>query len=310
MAGDMGKPGQAQSRLSTMYAIGGYMACSAGMLLVNKLAVHNLPAPGFVLFCQLFASAAVTWTGGKLGYMDVDPISMHTVKRFWVVPVAFLMTVFANIKILQHSNVETFITFRASTPLILSLLDAALMGRELPSRKSTVCLLGLLSGALSYLYFEKGSMTADSYFWVAAWYVVFVFDQVYIKHITNTVKMTTWGRVMYTNGLPVIPLFFIMLGTGEFESLQSFEPTTASQMWLLVSCACGVAISYFAFLARAAISATYFTVVGNTCKVITVTLNIIIWDKHATPEGIMSLALCLVCAAFYEQAPKRGYLPK
>jgi len=297
------------SRLSTAYAILGYMACSAGMLLVNKLAVHHLPTPGFVLFCQLIASAFFTWVAGQLGYIEVDPLQIDKVKKFWMVPVAFLMTIFANIKILQHSNVETFITFRSSTPLILSVLDFVLMGRELPSRKSWVCLGGLLIGALLYLYFEKGSMTADSYFWVVSWYCVFCFDQIFIKHITNTVTMTTWGRVYYTNLLPVVPLFFIMYSSGEFQALAGFEFTFASKYWLLTSCLCGVAISYFAFLARAAISATYFTVLGNTCKVITVTLNIIIWDKHATPEGVMSLLLCLICAFFYEQAPQRSKLP-
>lgn len=306
MAGDeKKKPGA----LGTAFALGGYMTCSALMLLVNKLAVHHLPTPAFVLFCQLFASGAFTWMAGQAGMIDVDPLSFDKVKRFGIVPIAFLMTVFANIKILQHSNVETFIVFRASTPLILSFLDYLLLGRELPSKKSWVALFGLLAGALSYMHFEQGSMTADSYFWVFCWYVVFTFDQVYIKHITNTVKMTTWGRVYYTNMLPVVPLFIIMYSQGEFDSLATFQFTLASKSWLLISCACGVAISYFAFLARAAISATYFTVVGNTCKVITVTLNILIWDKHATPEGLMSLALCLVCAYHYEQAPKRSMLP-
>ncbi|GBG23998.1 GDP-fucose transporter 1 [Hondaea fermentalgiana] len=300
------RKGKGGGGLSTAYAVLGYMACSAGMLLVNKLAVHSMPTPGFVLLCQLAASAVFTWGAGRLRYIEVDPLSVDKVRKFWIVPVAFLMTVFANIKILQHSNVETFITFRASTPIIISVLDWALMGRELPSRKSWVCLFGLLVGALMYLYFEKGSMTATSYFWVAAWYCIFVFDQIFIKHITNTVKMTTWGRVYYTNALPVIPLFFIMYFTGEFEKLSSMEISLHSQFWLLVSCACGVAISYFAFLARAAVSATSFTVLGNTCKVITVSLNILIWDNHATAEGIMSLFMCLVCAFFYEQAPKRA----
>jgi len=293
------------SALGTAWALGGYMACSAVMLLVNKLAVHHLPTPGFVLFCQLFTSGFLVWLVGKLGYIEVDPLSWNKVSRFWLVPVAFLMTVFANIKILQHSNVETFIVFRASTPLILSILDAMLLGRELPSRKSWVCLFGLLAGAISYMHFERGTMTATSYFWVVCWYIVFCFDQLFIKHVTDTVKMTTWGRVYYTNMIPVVPLFFIMYFSGEFDSLAGFDFTVASKSWLLISCVCGIAISYFAFLARAAISATYFTVIGNTCKVITVALNIIVWDKHATPEGVMSLFLCLVCAFFYEQAPKR-----
>jgi len=299
-----------KSALATAWAVGGYMACSALMLLVNKMAVHYLPAPGFVVFCQLLASAAGVWAVGKMGYIEVEPLQWNLVKKFWIVPAAFLATLFANIKILQHSNVETFIVFRASTPLILSVFDSVFLGRQLPSALSWVCLLGLLLGALNYLYFEKGSMSADSIFWVAAWYCAFCFDQLYIKHITNTVKMTTWGRVFYTNLLPTIPLCLFMATNGEFESLKTFHFTPMSHFFLGLSCLCGVAISYFAFLARASISATYFTVVGNTCKVITVILNVIVWDKHATHEGIMSLGVCLVCAYFYEQAPMKNHRPE
>ena len=74
---------------------------------------------------------------------------------------------------------------------------------------------------------------------------------------------------------------------------------------LVVSCAAGVAMSYFAFLCRAAISATSFTVVGNVCKVLTVLINVSIWDKHASPEGLGALLVCLVAAAAYQQSPLR-----
>ena len=41
------------------FAAGGYMICSSLMLITNKLAVHNLPAPQFVLFAQLFTSGII-----------------------------------------------------------------------------------------------------------------------------------------------------------------------------------------------------------------------------------------------------------
>ena len=44
------------SKTAVRFAAGGYMICSSFMLIANKLAVHNLPAPQFVLFSQLFAS--------------------------------------------------------------------------------------------------------------------------------------------------------------------------------------------------------------------------------------------------------------
>ena len=82
------------------------------MLIANKLAVNAIPAPAFVLFCQLAGTAAVVAAAAGLGLADVDALEWSKVRRFAVVPLAFLCTIYANIKILQHANVETFITFR------------------------------------------------------------------------------------------------------------------------------------------------------------------------------------------------------
>tara|TARA_B100000524_G_scaffold347664_1_gene250137 strand:+ start:103 stop:276 length:174 start_codon:yes stop_codon:yes gene_type:complete len=38
---------------SLLFAVLGYGACSSLMLVVNKLAVHHLPAPSFVLLAQV-----------------------------------------------------------------------------------------------------------------------------------------------------------------------------------------------------------------------------------------------------------------
>ena len=85
-----------------------------------------------------------------------------------------------------------------------------------------------------------------------------------------------------------------------------WRPITA----LSISCAAGVAMSYFAFLCRAAVSATSFTVVGNVCKILTVLINISIWDKHASPLGLTALLVCLAAAATYQQcANSRPHRP-
>ena len=48
-----------------------------------------------------------------------------------------------------------------------------------------------------------------------------------------------------------------------------------------------------------------YTLVGVTNKVLTITVNMLIWDKHATPFGLGFLILCLIGSATYEQASPR-----
>lgn len=55
---------------------------------------------------------------------------------------------------------------------------------------------------------------------------------------------------------------------------------------LVLSCLMGVCMSHAAYLLRDAVSATMFTIVGILCKIVTVIINCLIWDKHASPSGI------------------------
>ena len=49
-----------------------------------------------------------------------------------------------------------FITFRSSTPLVISICDFIFLGRELPNGRSWACLLGLLCGAVGYVMTDAG----------------------------------------------------------------------------------------------------------------------------------------------------------
>jgi hypothetical protein len=54
------------------------------------------------------------------------------------------------------------------------------------------------------------------------------------------------------------------------------------------------------------ISATSFTLVGVVNKFLTLLLNVIIWDKHSSPTGILAVCICLLCGVFYQQAPRKA----
>ena len=257
---------------ATTFAIVGYASCSSFMLVINKVAVHFLPAPGFVLFAQCMSSWIAVKLAGLLGLIDVDELEWPKAKAFFPVAAAFLACIFANIKTLQFANVETFVVFRASTPLVIGIAEWWLMGRELPNARSAAAMLTLCAGAVFYVLtdasFKVDPDVSLGYAWVVVWYVIFSFDQLYIKHAVDTVKMrSNWGRVYYTNLWASILLFWLTLAT-EPQTLTAMQWTFKPVAALSVSCAAGVAMSYFAFLCRAAVSATSFTVIGNVCKVL------------------------------------------
>lgn len=292
----------------TAFAVIGYGACSSLMLVVNKVCVHLLPAPSFVLLMQFLFSWLAVKACGCCGFIVVDKLDWEKLKAFLPVSLAFLAAVFANIKTLQYANVETFVVFRASTPLTISICDWLCLGRELPGARSAICLVVLLFAAGAYVATDA-HFVFKGYIWVGVWYVIFCFDQLYIKHAVDTVQVdSNWGRVFYTNLWACLVAGAVALAT-EPQTLREIQWSWQSTGALAVSCALGVGMSYFAFLCRAQVSATHFTVIGNVCKVLTVLVNICIWDKHATPMGVGFLMLCLFSAFLYKPSPLRSPPP-
>ena len=55
-------------------------------------------------------------------------------------------------------------------------------------------------------------------------------------------------------------------------------------------------------------SATTYTVVGVMNKMLTVTINVLIWDKHASICGIISLGVCIAGGSLYQQPSLRSAL--
>lgn len=148
------------------------------MLVVNKVAVHVLPAPSFVLFMQLASSALSVYSVGACGLITVDALDTKKVMSFLPVSLAFLGVIYANIKTLQYANVETFIVFRASTPLIISVCDYLFLGRSFPEARSWLALVGLLGGAMGYVQYDASFEVYPSVCSLCP--LCFIFNHVYI----------------------------------------------------------------------------------------------------------------------------------
>merc|ERR1719247_2518418 len=114
-----------------------------------------------------------------------------------------------------------------------------------------------------------------------------------------------WSSVLYTNGLSCVPTSGIGLISGEYGRLGGVVWTTHGAFWLAVSCVVGTGISWAGFKCQSVITAAAYTVVGVVNKMLTVLLNVLIWDAHASAVGIGSLLICLGGGVLYQQAPLR-----
>lgn len=286
-----------------------YTLASGTLLVINKVAIVALPAPTFVLLMQLLFSAFSVLAAHYVGAVAIAKATPRQLLHFLPVVAGFLGTIYANIKVLQHSNVETFITFRSSTPLVLAFCDWAFLGRQLPCSRSWSALGALLLSSAGYAYFDKG-FVVNAYVWLAIWYLFFTFEGVWVKHMCDTVPMGNWARVYYAN-LMSAPLLggVLLLARKEQVLLAATTWTFTNTAPLVLSCVVGVAMSHASYLLRSHAAATTAAVVGIVCKLLSVTINVMIWDKHAGPLQLGFLLMGIFAAAAYRQAPLRP-LPK
>ena len=286
-----------------------YSLCSASMLLVNKMCLHAVPLPGLVSVTQ-FVFAAVTIAGIKLsGLAIVDDFEWRKVKAYLLYVALFVIGIFTNMKAVQKANVETVIVFRACCPIVVSVLEAAFLGRQLPNARSACALLVIVLGARGYVSadssFKKQGWAA--YSWVSAYTAVTAIQMAYGKYIVGKDMefRSMWGPTQYTNVLSIPPMIVIALVTNEPERLPSVEWSPYAISLLTASCVVGLAISFTGWYCRALVTATCYTILGVANKMLTVLANNLVWDQHASAVGILWLMVCLAGASGYKQAPMR-----
>lgn len=221
---------------------------------------------------------------------------------------AFAGGVYANIRALAGSNVETIIVFRSCTPLVVSGLDFLFLGRQLPATKSLSALLVILAGAFMYVATDKAFRIngISAYGWVSVYFALICFEMTYGKRLVSGLKMASvWESVMYTNVLALAPTTMLGGILGEFPKVGTVTWDMPALTWLAISCCLGVGISYAGWNCRSKLSATSFTLVGVLNKIGTVLINIMVWDDHASFIGMMSLVACICGGAMYKQSPLR-----
>lgn len=129
---------------------------------------------------------------------------------------------------------------------------------------------------------------------------------------------TKSGPVLYTNMLGWPPMLGFAAMGGEYGRLYEHMMRNAHAedqdepllppvglALLLLGCAVGTGIGYTGWWCRSKISAASYTLIGVMNKCMTVLVNLLIWDKHAPVEGLVSLSLCLLGGVLYRQAPLR-----
>lgn len=293
---------------ASVYGIAvGYCISASLLSIINKWAVMKFPYPGALTALQYFTSAAGVFLCGRLKLIEHEPLELLTMWRFLPAAFIFYLSLFTNSELLLHANVDTFIVFRSAVPIFVAIGESLYLHRPWPTMRTWISLSTIFGGSVLYVLTDY-QFTLMAYSWALAYLVSMSIDFVYIKHVVMTIGLSTWGLVLYNNleALLLFPLELLVMG--ELKKIKheiSEESDWYSFQVVLpvgLSCLFGLAISFFGFSCRRAISATGFTVLGIVNKLLTVVINLVIWDKHSTFVGTVGLLICMIGGIMYQQS--------
>jgi len=289
----------------------GYCLSASLLSIINKWAIMEFPYPGSLTALQYFTAAIGVLILGAFGVLDHDALSLHTMWKFLPAAICYYMSLFTNSELLLHANVDTFIVFRSAVPIFVAIGETVYLKQPWPSKKTWFALGVILGGSILYVLTDS-QFTTNAYMWAFLYVASMSIDFVYVKHIVMTVGLNTWGLVLYNNleALLMFPLELLVMGEGSQihrETGDSSLDWFSLKMWLPValSCAFGLAISFFGMSCRRAISATGFTVLGVVNKLLTVVINLVIWTKHASGAGTLGLLICIFGGVYYQQSTSK-----
>ncbi|KAL3834633.1 hypothetical protein ACJIZ3_009369 [Penstemon smallii] len=296
---------------ASVYGIAAGYCLSASLLsIINKWAVMKFPYPGALTALQYFTSTAGVLICGWLKLVEHDKLDLLTMWRFLPAAIIFYLSLFTNSELLLHANVDTFIVFRSAVPIFVAIGETLYLHQPWPALKTWFSLATIFAGSVLYVITDY-QFTLTAYSWALAYLVSMSIDFVYIKHVVMTIGLNTWGLVLYNNleALMLFPVELLIMGElkkiehdivdeSDWHSFQIILPVG-------LSCLFGLAISFFGFSCRRAISATGFTVLGIVNKLLTVVINLVIWDKHSTIVGTVGLLICMFGGIMYQQSTSK-----
>lgn len=294
----------------SVYSIAlGYCISASLLSIINKWAVTKFPYPGLLTALQYLTSVLGVIICGCFNLIKLDKLNIKTMLKFLPAAVIFYLSIFTNSELLSNANVDTFIVFRSAVPILVAVGETLFLNQPCPSIKTWLSLAVIFGGGLIYVFTDY-QFTLKAYGWAFAYLVSMFVDFVYIKHVVSTIGLNTWGLVLYNN-LEALILFPIeVLIMGEIKKMRTDSLSHTVPNWYTfevilpvgLSCIFGLSISFFGFSCRKAISATGFTVLGIVNKLLTVVVNLLVWDKHSRLVGTVGLLVCVFGGVLYQQS--------
>jgi len=304
---DVKKPVAGVDKAETWTGIICWMACSIGMLIFNKKAIHAFPVPCTLIAIQfLFSALVVVVVAGKSIHIG----SRKDVLRWCRVIPFFTGMILSSILALKEAPMTLVITMRALSPLTSLPIEMCFPNPIKLSGPMIISLVASLIGMgifISTMDFNEGNLAGIG--WALANNVFAVADRLLQRLMLaddqDPVDISKTGATLLNNILGVIPLVFGGLLSGEFSQVPEAVRALDSLdiFWVISSCFVGVGISYTGVWVASLISATSFLVLINANKFFIIFLEFFVMkSKELSFWQIIGASISVLAGIAYGKA--------
>ena len=315
----------------TVFSIVFFMFASAGMSIVNKLAVTALPVECTLVGIQMlftvlfvvpkFFMKPTTVKDEKTGEeRQVKAIEIgEWVDCMWFAPCPIFLfagMLLSSMFAYSYNTIATIVVFRNLSPIFSM---AAEMAQNNPLETNWKTYLALTMAVVGCILFGHDSiqLTQMGLISVMLNLVIATTERVFVRWVMKKkvvgadgterqLKIDNAGMMFYQNSLGMLPAALLVLAFGEYkEYAGAFTGmTSVGIFYVFLSCVVGVAISYAGFRLQRRISATSFLVTTNTNKMAVLGFGAFVLKDKYTPISFLGCVLAMSSALVYAKASR------
>lgn len=282
-----------------------WASTSIGMHVLNKSLATSLRAPGIITLAQMAMAVVVM---GCTSFAELRQVNGRQLLIWMVVPVGFAALLITSVYTYEYISLSLLTVLRNLTPLFILPIESFVMP---PERRPDInfqvvaSILIMLLGAVVY----GGSIEELSILGVALAVLNMLiagFDRILQRRllVTECQALPISVCTVANNFFGMFPTCLMAWSTGEFTAASEQDWTSPEVIILLMSSGLvGLGICYFGLEAQRMISATSFSVLQNSSKIVVVSVGVVIFnDPVKSLWSVLGIALSLGGSFLYAKA--------
>lgn len=282
-----------------------YCICSAGMLLSNKLAIHDFPLECALVFFQLLFTVLFL---GIFAFPYIRVGSMKDFLRWSLVAPMYCGMLLTSILALKAAPMSLVIVLRNASPLGTLFFERFYPEPLRISKMMLLSMVMMLAGAFMYMTAHVQPISWVGAGWVLLNGAIAVADRLLQRLLLAKnqypVDISKTGITFINNFIGMIVVGIAMVLKGEVAHVADAVKllTLQGKVNVALSCVLGMAISYTSIWAQSLITATSFLVMTNANKFIIIAVEA--WGMHSTmtPVQVCGASMTILGGLFYGKA--------